>query len=153
MGLLYYNSLHRCFLWNGVSNINWATGNYPGFMLSLELDLLQKNSGRTFLPDKKYFLFPIKANYKIRNSHVIQIQQRRSVITTSPVVLPAMQSQLAALHHSSIVIPITLLLPRVQTTVAAPNRCIGCSLNRDTKRTGIHDSKRVSEDGDTSADY
>lgn len=101
--------------------------------------------------------FPSPATYKIRNSHVLQLQQRRSIITTGPIILQAVQSQLAALHHSSIAItsPIVFLLPpRVQTMVAAPKCCVGgCVFNSCAKRAGIHHSKWISEDGETGADY
>lgn len=81
------------------------------------------------------------------------MQQRRSIITTGPIILPVIQLQLAALHRSVIACPITFLLPRAQTMMAAPNRCIGGFFNRGTKRAGIYISKRDSEEGETGADY
>lgn len=111
--------------------------------------------------------FPSPATYKIRNSHVIQLQQRRSIIIiiiTGPIILQAIQSQLAApFHHSSSIIatnPIVfIILPRVQKTMvaAAPKRCViggGGVFNRGAyKRAGINHSKWISEDGETGADY
>lgn len=37
--------------------------------------------------------------------------------------------------------------------VAAPNCCIGGIINRGTNHAVTNDSKRVSEDGETGADY